>query len=367
MTIRVPKWLLWALAAVAVAAALGVAFLLGRSSGDGKAPASAATSRGKADDAPAAKEAVCSKPMAESATLDTEFDDRIRREAATRAALESSQPSAIPFFTDDPVDYQVGILECADLTGDGIGEMVVGLAAGAAGRVFQWAIFTPDGQGRWTLAFDRELSRASSIEIAGDAVLVETPIYGRDDPLCCPSGSKVTKFGLRGGEFGVISPTASAAERLIVIGRERVARIGRLEPLAAVPQTAKAAFGRPTGIGNYPDTLCKLGWEDIGLSISFANFGLGDPCGPDGRIASVEIVGLAAAQAGWETDRGATVGTTVAELERLYPNARRSGEELALVEVPSPFGEEGRAPIATAYLEDGAATAYRFYIGAAGE
>ena len=61
------------------------------------------------------------------------------------------------------------------------------------------------------------------------------------------------------------------------------------------------------------------------------------------------------------------MGSLVAELERLYPDARRSGSQLVVVEAPSPLGANGRIAIVTAYLQNGIAGAYRFYVGAAGE
>ncbi|HEU5062341.1 MAG TPA: hypothetical protein VFT79_04190 [Solirubrobacterales bacterium] len=365
MTVRVPKWLLWVAAAALVIGLLAVGFTLGRSGGgDG----SSSPAQKPAERPPAAEEAVCSKPMAEAATLDTDFDDRIRANGAVRAEMEDDdRPSVeVPFFSENPLDYQVAVLECADLSGDGVGEMVVGLAAGASGRVYHWAIFTPDGRGRWTLAFDREFLAASSIEIEGDSVHVRTPIYGSDDPLCCPSDYKSIRVGYRNGRFEASSTDAPAAERRIVLEDSRVASIGRLAATDP-PSRAVVLFGKPTGVVNYPESTCTYSWSDLGLSIDFANFGGGDPCGPAGRIAYFELVGTSAEESGWHTAEGARVGAGAASLERLYPEARRSGNELTLVEVASPIGASGTLAVMTAYLADGRALAYRFYIGAAGE
>ena len=361
MTVRVPKWLVWTSAAVIVVGAIAIAFALGRSSG-GAAPT------GKLGRAvPPVEEAVCSKPMAESATLETDFDDHIRAGSAITASLEDSQPSDIPFFSEYQTDFQVAILECADLTGDSVPEMVVGLGAGASGRVFQWAIFSPDRNGDWTLAFDRTLVGASSIEIQGGSVAVRTASYGLDDPLCCPSGYKSTEVAFRDGRFRVISPVAAPPERLISMEEDRVTRVGLLRPAEVTPSQAVAAFGTPTSVANYPDEVCTYSWGDLGLKIVFANFGAGNPCGEAGRIASFELLGAAAEQAGWHTAEGARIGSTSAALGRLYPGTVRSGDEMVLVEAPSPFGEGGMLPVATAFLVDGKAGAYRFYIGAAGE
>ena len=360
MTVRIPKWLLWG---VAVAALVAIGFAIGRAGGNGETDHLGAE---KTTQTPAAKEAVCSKPMAEVATLDTEFDDEIRAGSTLRAVMEGGHPSEVPFFSEEGTDYQVGILECADLTGDGLGEMVVGLSAGASGRVFHWAIFTPDDGGRWALAFDREFVSTSSLEIMGNAVLTRIPIYGRDDPLCCPAGYKSVRVAFRDGKFQVTSPRAPSEERLIRTEGGRVTSIG---PLAAgdSPTEAVAAFGRPTGLGSPSDSVCRFGWDELGLSIDFANFGGGDPCGPEGRIGYFELAGAAAEQSGWRTEEGARVGSSVTGLEDLYPGSIRSGAELTLVAVSSPIGSGGTIPVMVAYLVDGSARAYRFYVGAAGE
>ncbi|HEX5982896.1 MAG TPA: hypothetical protein VFY69_01695 [Solirubrobacterales bacterium] len=286
---------------------------------------------------------------------------------AVEAALEGGDPAEVPFFSDNSIDFQVGVLECADLSGDGVAEMVVGLSAGASARIAQWAIFTPDSEGRWTLAFAQEMALTSSIEIEGDSVVVRNPAYGLEDPLCCPSGSKTTRVAFRDGGFRIVSATASPPERLISIEEGRITRIGLLRPLEATPSQAIAAFGTPTSVVDSSSSVCHFDWDDLGLSIVFANFGRGNACGEQGRIASFDLLGSAAEQAGWHTAEGARVGLAAADLERLYPGAARSGMELKLVEVPSPIGEGGLLQVATAYLVDGKAIGYRFYVGAAGE
>ena len=353
MTVHIPKWLAWSAAAVALVAAVGGAFLLGRSS-DG-------------DDSGGAIAAKCSQRAAERATLGSDFDDAVRRDGELRAELADLPPTEIPFFSADPVDFEVADLHCVDLSGDGRDEMVFGLSAGAAGRVFQWAIFSPNERGRWTLAFDREGSAASSIDVEGNSVVVRTPTFGLHDALCCPSGYKSTRVEHRAGRFRVTSPAAAPNERLVVVADGHTTGLGPLDPGEDSPVQALAAFGTPTAIGNYPASSCDFDWSDLGLAIKFANFGIGEPCGAEGRVAYFDLAGSAATQAGWHTERGAEVGMGVEQLESLYPGAKRTGSQLVLVEAPSPFGAGGTSPIATAYLVDGSAQALRFYVGAAGE
>lgn len=362
MTIRIPKWLLWAGGSLLIVGAIAAAFSLGRSDGE-----STGASSGGAEGGGDSRAAACTKGAAERATLRTGFADAIRDTGTAHSALEGSEEFEIDFFTEDVIDFQVAVLKCADLTGDGLDEMLVGISAGASGRILQWAIFTPDASGNWDLAFHREGSRVDSIELVGNAVRVRTPTFGRDDPLCCPSGFKQMRVAYGGDGFEVLSPPVPEAARLIQLDEGRVVRLGDLNPLEDSPVQALAELGTPTGISNYPDDLCRIDWGDLGLTINFANFGGSDPCGPEGRIGSFDLLGSTAHQAGWHTDAGARTGMSNAELDALYPGARHDGRELILLEVPSPIGTSGTVPIATAYMVHGRALAFRFWVGAAGE
>lgn len=341
MTVRIPKWILWAAGALLIIGAIAGAFLLGRSNGG----SNGASSEGAGSDG-GPRAAACTKGAAERATLRTGFADAIRDTSAAHSAIEGSEEFEIDFFTANAIDFQIAVLKCADLTDDGLDEMVVGISAGAAGRVFQWAIFTPDASGNWDLAFHREGSRVDSIEVIGDAVRVRTPTFGQDDPLCCPSGFKQMRVAFRGDVFEVLSPPTPEAARLIQLHDGRVVRLGDLDPLEDSPVQALAELGTPTGISSYPDDLCRIEWGDLGLTINFANFGGSDPCGPEGRIGSFDLLGSPALQAKWHTD---------------------DGRELILLEAPSPFGTSGTTPIATAYMINARALAFRFWVGAAGE
>jgi hypothetical protein len=344
MTIRIPKWLL---AGIAMIAAVVVAFLVGERQGS-------------------AVEPTCSRAMAEKAVVASSFDDTIREQATAQARLAGYAPTSVPFFTNVPTDYQVAWLHCRDVTGDGADEMIVGLGAGAASRTFQWAIFTAGDEGQWDLAFDREGSLVSSIRIRPGGVVVQTPTYGREDALCCPSGYKSTRVVYQDGSFEV-SSGAISSQREVVLTDGQVVGIGPLDALRDSPVQAFAELGAPTSIGGDSGSLCEYDWSDLGLSIDFANFGGGDPCGSDGRIASFELIGAPAAQAGWEIDGGAEVGMDLSALWHLYPGFREGDRELVLVETPSPFGAGGTLAVMTGFVGGGKVWAYRFYVGAAGE
>jgi hypothetical protein len=306
--------------------------------------------------------------MAEKATISSGFDKTIREQAAARASLAGYPVEAGPgFFTHVATDYHVALLRCHDIAGDGGEEMIVGLGAGAAGRIFNWAVFTPDANGRWALLFDREGAQVNSIHAGDRAIVVRTPTFKAGAPLCCPSGFKPTRVAFQEGEADVDSSDVAPSQREIVVDEGRVVRLAGLDPLTDSPTQALAEFGSPTSIGGSWDSSCPYEWSDLGLTITFANFGGGDPCGPEGRMGSFELSGAPAAQAGWRTNEGAEVGMDAGTVRSLYPGARESGHELVLIETPSPIGSGGTIDVMTGFLAGGKAWAYRFYVGAAGE
>jgi hypothetical protein len=347
------------LGVVCVAAIAYGGYLLGRSSESGADRLTPTT----------AKPAACSNSIAERATVATNFDDAIRSTLGVREEMEGRQPAPPPqFFTGSPVDFHVAVLRCGDLTGDGVSEMVVGLGAGAAGRIFQWAIFTPDESGRWRLAYDLEGVSTSSIEIRGNSVVTRIPTFGPNDPLCCPSGFKLNAVAFRDGGFRTVSPPkASADERYVAVSEGSVLAVGSFDTRNGSAVQALSDFGSPTSISHYPANSCNFAWADLGLEIDFLNLGGGAPCGSEGRVARINLSGAAAEQAGWRIGRDASVGMTARALRDLYPGSRQHGSELILVEAPTVFGEGTTAPIVTAYIVNGRAEAFRLFVGAAGE
>ena len=106
--------------------------------------------------------------------------------------------------------------------------MIVALSAGASGSIFQWAIFEANAEGEWELVFHREGSQVRSIRAENGKVAVKIPIYEKNAPTCCPSGSRLTTFVYEDGAF-VADPTPSRAERLIRIEDESVVGLGELD------------------------------------------------------------------------------------------------------------------------------------------
>lgn len=91
----------------------------------------------------------------------------------------------------------------ADLTGDGVGEAVVPISSGGTGGNIAYAVFGyRDGDLEEILRVKPEAGRVTvSVE---DGMLVETqPVYGPEDPLCCPSQLLHTYYRWDGDELVV--------------------------------------------------------------------------------------------------------------------------------------------------------------------
>jgi hypothetical protein len=88
-----------------------------------------------------------------------------------------------------------------DLTGDGAGEAVVPISSGGSGGNIAYAVFGyRDGDLEEILRVKPEAGRVTvSVE---DGMLVETqPVYGPEDPLCCPSQLLHTYYRWDGDEL----------------------------------------------------------------------------------------------------------------------------------------------------------------------
>jgi hypothetical protein len=112
-----------------------------------------------------------------------------------------------------------------------------------------------------------------------------------------------------------------------------LAAFGPINPHTARPSNVTAAFGEPSS-AERTGARCARRWRDLGLTIEFAARDGGDPCGLEAAIAGIEVAGPAAVHAGWRTAEGIRPGMPVSAALRRYPDARRAGGELILVEGP---------------------------------
>lgn len=82
----------------------------------------------------------------------------------------------------------------ADLTGDGQDEAVVPIASGGTLGVFQVYVLSPQGSAiKQILKFDPGTGKLVPA-IDGGRLVITEPVYGPDDPNCCPSQLKKTTF-----------------------------------------------------------------------------------------------------------------------------------------------------------------------------
>jgi len=342
----------WLLLAVAVGAVAIGGYLVGSSATDDDAPDSGSAAR---DPAPAAETAAdCSRPSAKEAIAANRAELGIRN-VGRGSSQDAEQPS-----------YAIRKLICRDLTGDDADEMVVQLGCCTGSSPTPWQIFRDD-EGEWSLELHRD-DLVAVLSVQGDEIVEKSPAYSADDASCCPTTFRFGRVAWDGERFAYSSDDAQR-DRKIRATTKGVARVGAFDPQSGAPPDAAEVFGPPSFVSPR-DELCVNEWADLGLKINFANLGGRDPCGPDGRVGSIEIAGEEAVQAGWETDKGIRVGMPLAEAREIYPDAGRiPGLKgvIVLVERPSLIGESGTTPVLSIRARKDEVSQLGLSVGAAGE
>jgi len=352
-----PRWAL-IVAAIACVVIVGeVVFLVVQSGGDGGTAA-------------AGEEPLpCNSTEAENAVN------------ADRFAQEVRDLGAVPPLSKVLEIYDLQLVGCADLTGDGIDEMVAQFTElgidpeTTPNSPRPWAIYQAQ-EGRWIPALIRTHVPNAEVTIGDGVVNERSPGLAEGDPSCCPTGVRAGEVSWDGEQF-TYKPESGPRGRTIALADgvpETLAGFGLQE--GSLPD-ALELFGPPSSY-TPQDELCPASWEDLGLEIDFANLGGLDPCGLDGRVASVRVEGLEAKQAGWQTQEGATVDMTEEELRVLYPEMQPAeqatfspglpeGELFTLVERPSPIGVGELTPSLSARISDARVLGFEISVGAAGE
>jgi hypothetical protein len=149
--------------------------------------------------------------------------------------------------------------------------------------------------------------------------------------------------------------------RLVKVQTVGLAAFGPINPHTAIPAHAVAAFGEPSSVDRRGE-LCRRSWSDLGLTIDFA--GPPDPCGPEGRVKTIRLRGPRAVEAGWRTAEGIRPGMPVSAALRRYPDARRAGGELILVEGPAGYDSGALATVLSVTSNGRRVEAMTFPIGA---
>jgi hypothetical protein len=142
-----------------------------------------------------------------------------------------------------------------------------------------------------------------------------------------------------------------------------VRAIGDFRP-ARNPRLGAAirAYG-PTTSRRGGGEICRVRWANIGVRITFQNFGGADSCEPSGGRAQKAVVD----DDRWRTGKGLRIGNRIARLRRLYPDAKRTSRGFRLVEGILPFGEPRRYAVLGARVSGGRVSAFTMFIGAAGD
>jgi hypothetical protein len=163
-----------------------------------------------------------------------------------------------------------------------------------------------------------------------------------------PAGAQPFVIEARGSETG---PGVVRA-----IGDFKPARNPRL-------RAAIRAYGQPTSRRGGGE-ICRVRWADLGVRITFQNFGGVDSCEPSGGLAQKVVV---AGDEPWRTRKGLRLGDGVARLERLYPRATRTSRGYRLARGILPFGTPRPYAVLGARVPGGRVRAFTLFIGAAGD
>jgi hypothetical protein len=351
-----PPWALVVLGVLAVAVVGEVVFVTAQWDGDGDSPAAAET----------------------LGCNDREADDAVN---ADRFAQAVRDLGTVPPLASVLEVYDAKVIDCADLNGDGSDEMVVQLLErdvpleDSIDEPRPWAIYVSDGE-KWTPALIRSQVPGAEVTVQGDEVTERSSALVGGDLLCCPTGRRegVVRWG--GNRFSY-HPEVGPRGRTIALAEEAAVGLGGFDLQEGSFPVAVELFGPASTYGPDGDT-CPASWDDLGMTIEFANLGGLDPCGEEGRVAEARIEWAEAAQAGWKTQEDATVEMPEDELRKLYPDMRPAAEDsldseepvgklFTLVDRPSTIGLDEPTPTLSARVAEGRVVGFVISVGAAGE
>jgi len=143
--------------------------------------------------AAAAAPPACTKAAARNAVLATGFARKVK----LRLGRSVFRPGETVLGL-----YGVGRVICADVTGDGAGEMIVLLQCCTVSAPSPWAIFQAGSHGRWALRYSRIKTVAFDLAVnSAHDVEEKMPRYLPSDPNCCPSGYDYVRAHWTGRTF----------------------------------------------------------------------------------------------------------------------------------------------------------------------
>ena len=100
----------------------------------------------------------------------------------------------------------------ADVTGDGIDEAIVPIDSGGTAGDIAFLVLTPSGTGTKTLfkLTPENGSGGLAVAVEGGQVVMTQPIYGPEDPNCCPGALRKTTYMWNGTSLAVESVKTEA-------------------------------------------------------------------------------------------------------------------------------------------------------------
>lgn len=123
--------------------------------------------------------------------------------AAKAGILSSNLPRKIKQDAAGRTGAGIDRLICRDLTGDGRKDMVASIFSGGTAGVEAWVVFRATSNG-WKLVFRRLNLYRAGIRSTPAGIVEFDPVYGANDPNCCPSrGYDHTLYRWKAGKFVV--------------------------------------------------------------------------------------------------------------------------------------------------------------------
>jgi hypothetical protein len=103
---------------------------------------------------------------------------------------------------------QAGVIY-ADLTGDGVDDALVPISSGGTMGDIAFLVLAPSGGETKTLLKEIPLggSGGLSVAVVDGQIVMTQPVYGPNDPNCCPSALRKTTYVWNGSAFAVQSVT----------------------------------------------------------------------------------------------------------------------------------------------------------------
>jgi hypothetical protein len=131
---------------------------------------------------------------------------------AIRSVDLASQPAVDALVSRSGGVFREESVLFGDVTGDGVEEAVVPVAPDGTQGASAFVVLTPAGSGTASLLEVAAKGRGGlgvSIE-DGDVVALE-PVYGPDDPECCPGSLQRSVYAWDGEQLALASQTTEAA------------------------------------------------------------------------------------------------------------------------------------------------------------